>query len=88
MSSHVRDMRLDDIPAVAAIEAASFRDPWSAGAFREELGAPHRAYFVADEAGAVLGYAGVMLVDDDAHLMNVAVDSARRGEGLGRALTT
>ena len=88
MSSHVRDMRLDDIPAVTAIEAASFRDPWSAGAFREELGAPHRAYFVADEAGAVLGYAGVMLVDDDAHLMNVAVDSARRGEGLGRALTT
>jgi tRNA threonylcarbamoyl adenosine modification protein TsaD/ribosomal-protein-alanine acetyltransferase len=86
MSAVVRAMRLDDIPAVAALEAASFRDAWSAGMFREELAAPRRAYLVAEENGHVIGYAGVMLVDDDAHLMNVAVNAERRGEGLGRAL--
>jgi N6-L-threonylcarbamoyladenine synthase len=88
MSATVRDMRLDDIPAVAALEAASFGDPWSAGAFREELRSPRRAYVVAEDDGVLVGYAGIMLVDDDAHLMNLAVGRKRRGEGIGRALAT
>jgi N6-L-threonylcarbamoyladenine synthase len=86
MTAHVRPMLADDVTAVAALEARSFRDPWTAAAFADELAAPRRAYFVAEREGVVVGYAGVMLVDDDAHLMNVAVDPDHRGHGLGRRL--
>ena len=44
---------------------------------------------VAEEAesGRIVGYAGVMVVDADAHLMNLAVDrGAQRPVGIGRKL--
>jgi N6-L-threonylcarbamoyladenine synthase len=79
-------MRIDDIAEVAALEALSFADPWSPDAFAEELEAPRRAYFVAETDGNVVGYTGIMLVDDDAHLMNIAVAADSRGQGIGRQL--
>ena len=39
MSALLRPMTAADIPAVMAIELASFAEPWSAGIFAEELGA-------------------------------------------------
>jgi ribosomal-protein-alanine N-acetyltransferase len=73
-------MHVDDVAEVAALEALSFADPWSPDAFAEELEAPQRAYFVAETSGNVVGYAGIMLVDDDAHLMNLAVDAESRAD--------
>lgn len=39
-----------------------------------------------DEAGTVLGYAGLFAVADEATVQTVAVDPAHRGRGLGRLL--
>ena len=87
MTAVVRPMRLADISAVSAIEMRVFPDPWSATIFADELSASHRAWFVAEEDGKILGYAGVaVFAETDAHLMNLAVDGDRRGKGLGRRL--
>ena len=86
MTAEIRAMRESDIPAVAAIEAATFPDPWSPAAFAEELESPSRSYIVAEDAGGIAGYAGVMRVDDDAHLMNITVREDLRGTGVGRRL--
>ena len=86
MTATLRLMTDADVPAVWAIESAVFADPWTAVAFAEELSAPARAYVVAEENGEVVGYAGVMAIGDDAHLMNVAVRADARGCGTGRAL--
>jgi len=77
-----------DIPSVAVLEAATFPDPWTPGMFAEELAAPSRAWFVAeDETGALVGYAGVVVLpDNDAHILNLAVAAACRGQGIGRRL--
>ena len=91
----LRAMGGDDLPSVAALERASFDDPWCETLFADELSRPEsRRWIVADGDGHVLGYAGVWLTLDAlggvpvAHLLNVAVDPSVRGRGLGRALVS
>jgi N6-L-threonylcarbamoyladenine synthase len=54
--------------------------------FAEELEAPSRALIVAEKDGSVVGYAVVMVVEGEAHLMNLAVRDGLRGQGIGHAL--
>lgn len=75
-----------DLPAVLAIEHASFADPWSEGLFREELDRPDRIWLVAEEVGRLVGYAGAMVVGDEADVMNVAVEESSRSRGIAREL--
>jgi len=82
----IRLMSLDDIPAVAALEQRVFADPWSESAFREELATASRRYLVAEEGRAILGYGGLLVVEDDAHIVTLAVEPGTRGRGLGTRL--
>ncbi|MGV8082214.1 MAG: tRNA (adenosine(37)-N6)-threonylcarbamoyltransferase complex transferase subunit TsaD [Coriobacteriia bacterium] len=87
MSVTLRLMRRSDISAVIAIERASFSDPWQPGIFADELRAPGRIYLVAeDDRGTLIGYLGMMVIADEAHVMNIAVRGDRRREGVGRLL--
>jgi ribosomal-protein-alanine N-acetyltransferase len=83
----MRSMIPGDVPAVRALEVASFDEPWSERVLHDELEAPNRAYFVAqDSDGNVVGYAGVMVVAGEAHLMTIAVDPDHRARGIGTRL--
>jgi ribosomal-protein-alanine N-acetyltransferase len=78
----IRPLTIDDLEAVVALEAANAPAPWSEGVFRNELAAENRIYLAADEDG-VVGFAGAMLVADEAHVTNLLVDPDRRRQGLG-----
>jgi ribosomal-protein-alanine N-acetyltransferase len=82
----IRRMGPGDIAAVALLENEVFPDPWSENAFREELAAAGRCYLVAEEGGTVLGYGGLLVVAEDAHVTTLAVAPADRGRGLGTRL--
>jgi ribosomal-protein-alanine N-acetyltransferase len=83
----VRPMAMPDVDGVMAVEKDSFSTPWSRSAFEEELAQNRLArYIVAEEDGQVVGYAGMWLVINEAHVTNVAVSGSRRGEGIGRLL--
>ena len=85
----IRRMTLDDLDAVAAIEAATFPTPWSRDSFRQELERNVAArYLVAEMDGQVIGYAGAWIILDESHITNIAIEESRRGLGYGRALTT
>ena len=88
MSLAIRALEPRDIPGVAALEAETFSDPWTAGMFADELSRPFRAWFVAEEPSRVLvGYGGIaVLPGGDAHIMNLAVIPDRRSQGIGRRL--
>ena len=78
---------VDELPALCALAAASFADPWSEGAFAEELRAPEASVLVArDAARAVVGYLSARRAADELHLLSLGVEPARRREGVASAL--
>lgn len=82
-------MHIDHIPGVLEIEQVSFSTPWSQQAFTYEILQNNFAdYIVAVQGDKVIGYAGMWLVLDEAHITNVAVHPAYRGKKLGQALMT
>lgn len=82
-----REMTPADIDAVVALEQAAFSMPWSRDAFENELASnPLAKYIVMEADGKFAGYAGMWIVIDEAHIMNVAVAASCRGRGFGKAL--
>ena len=82
----IRPMAAGDVPVVSAMEQEVFTDPWSENAFHEELSAAGRRYLVAEEGGAPVGYGGLLVVGEDAHVVTLAVDPAAQRRGLGTRL--
>lgn len=80
-------MTLHDLDEVLYIERASFTTPWSRRAFITELTENHYAlYLVARRGDRVVGYAGMWIILDEAHITNIAVHPACRGQGVGTLL--
>jgi [ribosomal protein S18]-alanine N-acetyltransferase len=87
MSTGIRVMGANDIDMVVAVEQQAFPVPWSRAAFENELEENELAYYlVAELDGVVVGYCGMWLILDEAHLTNVAVLSEHRGKGIGHSL--
>ncbi|HET9382185.1 MAG TPA: ribosomal protein S18-alanine N-acetyltransferase [Streptomyces sp.] len=87
-------MRWWDIDAVLELERGLFpEDAWSRGMFWSELahargpGATRR-YLVAEEAGRIVGYAGLAAAGDTADVQTIAVARDQWGTGLGSRLLT
>lgn len=81
----LRPAEATDLEAVAAIEARSFGDPWSAVDFQSVLSLGHTIFLVADSESAkgIAGYVVAVAVVDEAEILNVAVDPILRGNGIG-----
>lgn len=83
----VADMTLDDIAAVQEVERSSFPIPWPANAFRHELTQNRNArYVVAREGDKVVGYAGLWLMVDEAHITTFAVLPEHRRRRIGERM--
>lgn len=82
-----RMMNVDDIDQVMEVEHKSFTIPWSRESFYNEIIKNQFAvYLVLEEEGRVIGYCGVWIVIDEAHITNIALLPEYRGRKLGEAL--
>lgn len=80
-------MRRRHLRSVLRIEEIVHPRPWSMALFLSELAqGPSRVWYVAKVGSRVVGYAGLMLVDEDGHITNVAVAPAWQGHRIGRRL--
>ncbi|MEO8272667.1 MAG: ribosomal protein S18-alanine N-acetyltransferase [Chloroflexota bacterium] len=80
-------MTFDDLPAVHAIERVSFTVPWPNDAYRSELTTNRLASYIVVRAGdAVVGFAGLWVMVDEAHVTTFAVDPRWRRRGVGERL--
>ncbi|MBE3582121.1 MAG: ribosomal protein S18-alanine N-acetyltransferase [Thermoanaerobacteraceae bacterium] len=80
-------MTIRHLDEVLAIERASFPSPWPRSSFLNELLTNDCArYYVCLEGDRVVGYAGMWIILDEAHITNIAVHPAYRGRRLGELL--
>lgn len=83
----LRPMVADDVDEVHALECSVFPHPWSRANFVDSLASGYDAWVLREEGGGQLaGYFLLMYALDEAHLLDVAVASARQGAGVGRLL--
>ena len=83
----VEPMRLEDVDAVHEIERLSFRTPWPAYAFEQELRGNRLARYLVARAGErVVGFAGIWMMVDEAHITTFGVHPDWRRQGIGRQL--
>ena len=85
MSLTFRRMTPADLDAVLAIEYAVYDFPWSRGNFDDSLKSGYSCW-VAEQDGRLAGYCVIMLVVDEAHLLNISISKPLQGRGLGREL--
>jgi [ribosomal protein S18]-alanine N-acetyltransferase len=82
----IRPLGYADLPQVIAIERRAFPTAWSLGMFVLELSKPSGICLAAIRDGKLVGYLICARYADVWHLMNIAVDPAVRGQGIGTAL--
>ena len=71
---------------LARLERLCFSRPWSRQALKEELTNPAACFLVGEEAGEMLGYAGMHCAAGECYVDNVAVFPEARRQGVGRKL--
>ena len=82
----VREMKLQDIPAVYNIECECFHSPWSRYSLLKELANDIAYYYVVVEDDAVVAYTGMWVLFDEAHVTNIAVSPGYRRRGFSKLL--
>jgi ribosomal-protein-alanine N-acetyltransferase len=80
-------MQVADLPAVHEIERDSFSTPWPAHAYRHELENNRLAHYLVARCGdQVVGFAGIWLLVDEAHITTFATRRSWRRQGIGERL--
>ncbi len=91
----LRAAQRDDLDAILAIEAVSYRHPWTRAMFEREFEQAWSSILVASETHAdgsqrgharVVGFIIFWRVQDEFHLLNVAVAEDARRRGIGTLL--
>jgi ribosomal-protein-alanine N-acetyltransferase len=79
----VEPMRVADLEAVREIEQASFRSPWSAQVFLEEMSRDFAHVDVVRDPldQRALAFGNYWLVADEVHLLNIATHPEERRKG-------
>lgn len=84
MTISIRRMKLEDVPAVHAIDVLSFTLPWSERSYRFELvDNPASRGWVAEKDGKIVAMLVLWFIIDEAHIATVAVHPEYRRMGLG-----
>ena len=78
----------EDLAEVAALEAASFTNPWSLEMLTRELQNPtvSRVYVMRDGAGTLVAFCACWFLGDEIHINTLAVKESERRRGHARRL--
>ncbi|MGZ6265589.1 MAG: ribosomal protein S18-alanine N-acetyltransferase [Candidatus Limnocylindrales bacterium] len=83
----IERMTVDDLDAVHEIEREAFSTPWPSHAYRQELETNRLAHYVVARRGSeIVGFAGMWLLVDEAHVTTFATRRTWRRQGIGERL--
>jgi ribosomal-protein-alanine N-acetyltransferase len=81
----LRPMQADDLDAIMQIEPTIYSHPWTRGNFSDSLNSGYSAWILLEHE-EIIGYALMMRVLDEAHLLNLSIAKPQQKRGLGRYL--
>jgi len=80
-------LKAEYLDQILEIEKTSFPTPWSRQSFLSELRDNSMAYYCVCMLGEkVIGYGGMWIILDEAHITNVAVHPEYRGKRIGEGI--
>jgi len=82
----IRKMEREDVPEVMRIELECFPTPWHESAYLTEIANRSAYYVVACIDSRVVGYAGMWVIVDEAHITTLGVSKEMRGLKIGEQL--
>ena len=84
----LRPMSIDDLDAIMRIEPTLYSHPWTRGNFSDSLNSGYSAWVLYDvnKQNDIIGYALMMIVIDEAHLLNISVAKTYQKQGFGKLL--
>jgi ribosomal-protein-alanine N-acetyltransferase len=85
---YLRSMGQEDVHQVTEIDREAFPGQWPPPNYERELKNWLAHYIVASDEGRhyVMGFAGLWMLVDEAHITNIAVREKHRRQGIGEAL--
>ena len=86
----LRPMQLGDLDSIMQIEPTIYSHPWTRGNFSDSLQNGYSGWILEDKSllqnDEMIGYSLLMMIMDEAHLLNLSVAKHRQKQGLGRYL--
>jgi len=79
-------LRIGHIPRILEIEKDSNSAPWSEKSFQNELDNKQSIFLVALSGNTIVGYGGLWVCIDEAHITTLAVAPEARRNGIGKAI--
>lgn len=74
------------INSILNINELSFPISWSLESLQSELDNKFAKYVVLKKGNSIVGYGGMWLIIDEAHITNIAVHPKARGNGAGNII--
>ena len=83
----IREATPSDLSSIIALEGRCFQFPWPDEAFKQELkNSWSTTEVVARRCGAIVAFIVYWIVEDELHLLDIAVEPNLQGQGLGHSL--
>ena len=89
MKVSLRPMGISDLDKIVRIELTIYTHPWTRGNFSDSLNSGYSAWVLYDSGskeGEIIGYALMMMVIDEVHLLNISVAKTHQKQGFGKLL--
>ena len=81
-----RSWTMNDLDASAALERECFPDPWNRRMLAESFLSDHFSGVLLEEGGALVGYGGIGIAQDEAEIQLIAVNEMYRRCGRGKII--
>ena len=82
----IEEMTFEDYEKIKDNLKEEFDEFWSASILKSELESENSKYIVAKENENVVGFAGIILLPDNAEITNIVTKKSERKKGIGSLL--
>lgn len=86
MQIKIDNMDIDDLNKIQDILNSEFDDFWNYNVFKSELENENSKYIIARLNDEIVGFAGIWVAIDEAHITNIVTKKSYRNKGIGKLL--